>query len=367
MMDKPKFRIEDFIQKTILIAFVFSIIGLISFAGVSVLYLAPVEPENEAYMEFVVKEGWAKNTVAEELAKAGLIKSPFFFKFYIKVNDRQLYAGTYQLSKSMSTEEIIKVLNSSNSLENETLVITFIEGKRLPSYAKKISEVFGHDEAEVMAKLSDETYLKGLIQQYWFITDDILNKDLYYPLEGYLFPDTYIIKKNASIEDILGKMLLTMDSKLKMYKTEIELSKFSVHQLLTMASIVELEGINPEDRAQVAGVFYNRIKDNWTLGSDVTTYYAVKKDFTVDLTKKDLAKCNPYNTRAESSCAFTGLPVGPICGASLSAITGAIEPAEHDYYYFVADKNNKTWLSKTYADHVKRINQLKKDGLWFTY
>lgn len=366
-MKPPKSKQEIIIQRSILIFMAVSIISLIGFAAVSTFNLAPVDPNDEENIEFVVKEGWSKSIIADELAAAKIIKSAFFFKFYMKMNDQEMYAGTYPLSKSMSAPEIISVLNGGKSLENETVTITFIEGRRLTSYAKKISETFGFEEEAVLAKFADETYLRSLIDGYWFITEDILNPDLYYPLEGYLFPDTYIIKKNATIEEVIKKLLDTMDSKLSIYKDEISLSNLSIHQFLTLASIVELEGVNPKDRAGVAGVFYNRIKDNWTLGSDVTTYYAVQKDFAVDLTINDLKSCNLYNTRAENTCAFNGLPVGPIAGSSLSSINAAIEPETHNYYYFVADKNNKTYFSKTYSEHTKTINQLKKDGLWYEY
>ena len=153
----------------------------------------------------------------------------------------------------------------------------------------------------------------------------------------------------------------------EVYKDDINVSKFSVHELLTLASIVELEGANSEDRAGVAGVFYNRIEAGWTLGSDATTYYAVNKDFTKDLTNNNLKSCNKYNTRSENTCAFTGLPIGPIDSPSLNSINAVMEPEEHDYYYFVADKNKKTYFAKTYKEHTQTVSQLRKDGLWYEY
>ena len=131
-----------------------------------------------------------------------------------------------------------------------------------------------------------------------------------------------------------------------------------------MASIVELEGVNSADRVNVAGVFYNRLNSGMSLGSDVTTYYAVKKDFSTDLTVSELNSCNGYNTRG--TC-VKGLPVGPICNAGLSSISAAIEPEENDYYYFVADKNKKTYFSKDGVEHAETVARLKSEGLWFTY
>ncbi len=361
---KDKNSLDAKISKIVLILTTVGVIALVVFAFVSLIFLSPVDSKNEAYIEFQVVEGSSKYQIAEELDNAGLIKNAFFFKFYMKINEKELYAGTYKLSKSMSVDEIIRVLNTGNSLENETVTVTFIEGKRLTTYVKKISETFGFKEEDILEKLNDETYLKSLIDQYWFITEEILNPEIYHPLEGYLFPDTYILKKSSTVEEIIGRMLSTMDNKLSVYKDEIGLSTYTIHQYLTLASIVELEGANSTDRSGIAGVFYNRLRDNWTLGSDVTTYYAVSKDFSVDLTIKDLNTCNPYNTRG--TC-LSGLPIGPIDSPSLASITAVIEPTENDFYYFVADKDKNTYYSKTDEEHNAIISKLKKEGLWFEY
>src|SRR5699024_1987872 len=116
------------------------------------------------------------------------------------------------------------------------------------------------------------------------------------------------------------------------------------------------------DRNGVAGVFYNRLDSNMTLGSDVTTYYAIKVDMNErDLTKAELNDCNNYNTRCST---FIGLPVSPICIPSIESIDAVLEPTEHDYYYFVADKNKKTYFTKTYNEHLNMIDTLKEEGLF---
>ena len=116
----------------------------------------------------------------------------------------------------------------------------------------------------------------------------------------------------------------------------------------------------------IAGVFYNRLEENMNLGSDVTTYYAFQIDLAEsDLTTKQINTENPYNTRTSS---MNGkLPVGPICNPSAKAIAAAIHPTEHYYYYFVSDKNGQTYFSETYNEHQKIIQQLKSQGLWYTY
>ncbi len=199
------------------------------------------------------------------------------------------------------------------------------------------------------------------------MTEDILDGRLYYALEGYLAPNTYFFDQNASIKSIIEKMLDATGILLEEHKDAISDSDYTIHQMITMASIVEQEGTTASDRKGVAGVWYNRLENGGTLGSDVTSYYGVGKTFKDELSEKDLMNCNPYNTSALNTCAFSGLPVGPICSPSSSALVASLEPEEHDYYFFVADKNGKTYFTKTNAEHQAIIAELKKQGLWFVY
>lgn len=351
-------------KKTFIIILLLVLILITSFAIIFFNSLSPVDKKNENEITFTVENGWGKNKIIKELKNKDLIRSEFFSKIIVKLKNKELYAGTYKLSKDLSTNEILEIIEVGKNIENESIKITFVEGKRLTTYIKQISENFPYTEEEILNTLSNKEYLNTLINKYWFITEDILNEKIYYPLEGYLYPDTYEFKKNSKLEEIIEKMLDNMDSKLTNYKDEIKLSNYSIHQILTLASIVELEGVNKEDRSMVAGVFYNRLKSGMSLGSDVTTYYAVKKDFSRDLSQNDLNSCNGYNTRG--TC-VTGLPVGPIASPSLSSLSATIEPTENEYYYFVADKEKNTYFSKTSSEHVQTVAKLKSEGKWFTY
>lgn len=337
---------------------------LFSFIGIFIYNLSPIDKNSEKQIKFTIEPGWGSSLIIEELKKEGLIRNKFFTKIYLKLNEHDLYAGTYNLSKDMSANEIIEMISNAENIENETITITFVEGKRLTTYVKQISETFKMNEETIINKLKDKEYLNTLIEKYWFITEDILKEGIYYPLEGYLYPDTYEFKKNSTIEEIIEKFLNNMDLKLKDYKDDIEIGNFKIHEFLTLASIVELEGVNSLDRRGVAGVFYNRLEIGMTLGSDVTTYYAAKKDFTTDLKISELNACNPYNTRG--SC-VEGLPIGPICNAGLSSIAASIEPEEHDYFYFVADNEKKTYFSETDSEHNQTVSRLKEEGKWYTY
>ncbi len=350
------------LKRIIIILFILFFILIASAGTFVIVSLAPVDSKSDGSIEFVLEKGWGVNKIADELEKNNLIKNAFVLKVYIKLNDTPSFqAGTYLLSKSMSADEIIGSLTTGTNVVENSVKVTFVEGKYFPYYIKKISENFEFSEEEIMTKVNSEEFLNKVIKKYWFIEEDILNKDIYYPLEGYLFPDTYEFKKDATIEEIILKMLDAMEIKLNNYKDEINLSNKKVSSLLTLASMVELEAVTPEDRAFVAGIFYNRLNVGMTLGSDVTTYYAVKKEMGESLTLVDLNSCNAYNTRG--TC-VQGLPVGPICSPSLSSIVAAITPNENDYYYFVADKNNKVYPSKTSSDQDRVIKDLKTQGLW---
>lgn len=365
MKKRSKFGVNRIVL-IVLGIFIFILLGVVI---ASDYYLSPVDKKNDEIVKFEISNGTGKNAIADKLEEAGLIRSANVFKIYIKLNiGKELYAGTFNLSKSMNVKEIIEVLgDSKNSLENEVITVQFIEGKRLTDYAKVIESNFGYSVDEVISFVDSDEFVDKMIKNYDFITEEVKQEGIYHPLEGYLFADTYDFRKNASIEEIITKMISTMGKKLDIYKDDINLSKYSVHELLTLASIVELEGASSDDRAGVAGVFYNRVEAGWTLGSDATTYYAVGKDFSKDLSKSNLKSCNKYNTRSENTCSFTGLPIGPIDSPSLNSINAVMEPTEHNYYYFVADKYKKTYFASTYKEHTQIVSSLKSEGLWYEY
>lgn len=355
-------KISKILRIAVIIAIIIIMVALAIFSAFFFRSLTPVDLEDKENVEFVVESGWGKGTIADALEDAGLIRSAFFFKVYVRLNDiDNLMAGTYSLSASMTVDDIVNVMSRGDNLENKTVTVTFVEGRRFPYYVSKISESMGFLEEDIYALTSNTEYLESLISKYWFLSEEILDPNIYYPLEGYLFPDTYEFRQSATIEEVLDKMLTEMGDKLKVYEDELKVSNYSIHDLLTLASMVELEAVTADDRRILAGVFYNRLNSGWTLGSDVTTYYAAKKDMTESLTTGDLNDCNAYNTRG--TC-VAGLPVGPICSPSYSSITASIEPEESDYYYFVADKTNAIYFARTEAEHLANIAKLREEDLW---
>lgn len=337
-----------------------SLVGVLLYFNIS---LKAVDVNNTEEIKYVVEKGSTLYGIIESLEKEGLIKSALILKVYAKLYPGVPQAGTYVLNKGMDAMSIYnKIINGEATYE--TVWITFVEGKRLSYIKTKIAENFNFSIEEIDNTFKDKEYLNYLVDKYFFLTEDIFNTKIYHPLEGYLFPDTYEFLKDSTLKEVIEKMLDTTALKLAKYANEIENSTLNIHQIMTLASIVELEGARSNDRCGVAGVFYNRLKSGWTLGSDVTTYYAVNKDFNVDLTWSDLASCNGYNTRG--TC-VRGLPVGPIASPSLESIEAVLKPTSHDYYYFVADKYGKTYFNKTDAGHNKTIRDLRAQNLWYTY
>ncbi len=333
--------------------------------------LKPVSTEpvsEDAFISIEIKEGMGITQIAELLEQNQVIKSADVMKIYAKINRIEgLQAGKYQLNNSETMPTILAHI-AKGEIASDEIKITFIEGKNMRWIAKTIAENTTNTEEDVFALLEDETYINSLIEKYWFITDEIKDDRIYYPLEGYLLPDTYnFASKEVSVETIFETILNYMDKLLANYKEEKELPEnLTIHQLLTLASMTELEGKSVEDRAQIIGVFYNRIYSKMNLGSDVTTYYAAKKEMAEgDLTAKELDAENPYNTRGPNMAGK--IPVGPICNPSALSISATIHYTKTDAYYFVTDKTGKVYFTKTEKEHQKMIEALKSDGLWYTY
>lgn len=322
--------------------------------------VSPTDESSNAKVEVVIKQGMSTSQIASLLKKKYLIRDEFFFKVYMKLNRRDsIKASTYYLSKNMSLDNIVSLLEKGAS--NTDISITFKEGKTIKDYAKVLSETTNISEDEFLTKMKDKTYLTSLIKSYWFLTDAILDSNIYYGLEGYLAPDTYNFKdKDVTVEEVIKTLLDQEEKNLSPYKDT--LSKMNVHEVLTLASISELEGLKDTDRKLIVGVFQNRLSKGMNLGSDVTTYYAFNQAMDKDLTSEMFNTYNPYNTRSSEMAGK--LPVGPICNPSKESILASINPTKSDYYYFVADKNGNVYYTKTSSEHSAKVKELKEKGDW---
>lgn len=328
--------------------------------GFYVWGMGAVSKETEIKI-FTILPGTSKQEIASNLESAGLIRNKYPLLVYLFFSRDSIQAGDYELSTNMSPVEMLKKF-SSGDVKINTMTLTFIEGKRLTDYANVAASKLNLTSNEFLEQANDYNYLKELVEskKYWFLTDEILNEEIYYPLEGYLYPDTYEFLETASAKDIIETMLNHTANKLEPMKEQILNSGYSVHQILTLASMVEKEANSETDRQKVAQVFFLRLKDNWSLGSDVTTYYGAHKEIGVDeLTWNELNDSNPYNTRLTDGSMNGKLPIGPICNPNITSISATLNPSDTNYYYFVANVcTGEVFFQTTNAEFIAKNSEL---------
>jgi UPF0755 protein len=365
-------------KKRYLLPIITIIIVLLLVAGCYYMTM-PVQGQSEK-VEFKISDGDHARTVIKNLKKAKLIKSEYFALIYYKINSTTKHpisfkAGDYDLNKADSLRDIFDTLNDSTAaIDKDSKKVSFPDGGRLTDFASKIANSYDLDVNEVIAQMDDPVFVQSMIDKYEIVTVSVQNTQIKHPLEGYLYGDTYFLKKDATVQEITEKLVSTMNDKVKESFKEYKYNGVNYHDVLALASIVEHEGPAKstkdykEELQGVAQVFLNRLYVGMTLGSDVTTYYSVNKRIGTDeLYIADFNVCDGYNTRGKC---VPGLPVGPISSASKDSIDavvkGIMQPMDKykDYYYFVADKNTNIHFSKTDADQQKVIKELQNQGLW---
>ena len=349
--------------KPLLIVLFLLIILLVLGGGLigSFLYLeSPVDKGDTKEVVVTIESGTNSEEIGKILKEKDLIRSVSVFKLRLKLDHvTSLKASTYRFQKSMSLKEIVRALEKGVISNEGDIKITFRDGERITDYSEEISKRLGISYEDVLSVMKDKEFIQTLIPKYWFLTDEILQDGIYYPLEGYLAPNTYYFKKEATVEDVIIRLLDQMEDELEEYRSIIEENP---HYYLTMASIVQLEGTNTENREMIVGVFQNRLAAGMNLGSDVTTYYALQESMKVDLSADQFATVNPYNTRGANMGGK--MPIGPICNPNSSSVLASTHPTKNDYYFFVADKHGNIYYTKTSAEHAKKVAEIKENGDW---
>lgn len=316
--------------------------------------IGAVDSKNDEPITVNVPNGSGASSIVYILDEHGLVKNMTCAKIHARIGGyNSLQANTYIFTKSMNLSEIFKAINTGDFEYLSKEQLTIREGLTIPQVADAVAAELPYSREELLGKWSDTKYLKTLIDKYWFITDAILNEDIKYPLEGYLYPETYFItEENPSIESITEMMLDMMDQELSAIKSDLEKNKYNIHEILTLASIVEKESSNVSDAMpEVAGVFMNRLDQGMALGSDVTVNYIFEKDG-VELTLSQLDSDNKYNTRK-----FAGLPPGPICSVNIKAIDSVLNYKTTDYMFFYATPEGEIIFSKTVDEHNKAVEE----------
>ncbi|MEG1457508.1 MAG: endolytic transglycosylase MltG [Bacilli bacterium] len=349
-MIKRKFNIRKFIVFLIVIF----VIILLIFLGIYGFSLGKTDKSNKNY-NFDVTKNSTYLSLASELKKNDLIKSKLSYKIYVKLHSlKPLEEGTYTLRKSMGVSNILKQFEKGNKGNEIGIWITIPEGKHITDFADILSKKTNNTKEDILKVWQSKEFLDKVTKKYWFVKSDIYNKDLKNPLEGYFFPSTYQLSgKKTTPEEAAYMFLDQMGIVLNKYKKELDSSKYNVHNILTLSSIIEHEAILDEDRFMISGVFYNRLKNNMKLESCATVGYAIGQWKTI-YTYKDLAVQSPYNTYV-----IYGLPVGPGSSPGEKSIEAALRPKENEYFFFMADicKDNKTYYSKNLKEHELNVKK----------
>ncbi len=310
----------------------------------------PMDPKNLDNYSFVVNPGDNSQKIVANLKEQGYINNPELVELYIKVSKKEFYANEYILNYSKTPIEIIDILASPqpNLAEGGVDKLVVIEGDNLQSIATKVSTLTGTKTEEILELWNSKSFINELSNSYWFITNDLLDNDIRYPLEGYFTPATYDITVNKTVEEITYQLLNNSEKVYAEYKGQTFSNGYDFHQILTLASIIERETNNDTDKYLVSGVFANRIATGMPLQADITVLYGLD-NHKEQVTYADLEVDSPYNTYKHN-----GLPPGPIASPSKTAIDATINPKPSEYYYyFNTQDTGETIYSKTYDEHLK--------------
>ena len=364
---KKKSRLKGFLVTVLLLLI---LLGAGGFFGLRYAEsaLQPVDPSSKQYMTVQIPDGSNAQEIGSTLEKSGVIKNGLVFTLYVKYkNYNELKSGYYNLQKSMSVEDVIKELQKGGTPEPQEVTLaslTIPEGYTLEQIAQTVGQLQGNFKEPLtaeafLAKVQDENFIAQEVTKYPNLLESLPTKDsgVRYRLEGYLFPATYTIKENTTVESLIDEMLAAMDKNLSSHYATIKEKNLTVNELLTIASLVEKEGAKTEDRKLIAGIFYNRLNQNMPLQSNIAILYAEgklgQKISLADDVAIDTSIDSPYNVYTK-----VGLMPGPVDSPSLDAIESSINQTKSDYLYFVANvQNGKVYFATTLEEHDKNVQE----------
>ena len=362
---KKKSRLKGFFVTVFVLLILLGVGGFFGYRYVESA-LQPVDANSKQYVTVQIPEGANLQQIGDTLEKSELVKHGFIFSLYAKYKDyNDLKSGYYNLQKSMSTDDIIKELQKGGTPQPQEVALanlTIPEGYTLDQIAQTVGQLQGDFKEPLtadafLAKVQDETFISQLVAKYPTLLESLPTKEsgVRYRLEGYLFPATYAIKESTTIESLIDEMVAAMDKNLSAHYTAIKEKNLTVNELLTIASLVEKEGLKTDDRKLIAGVFYNRLNLGMPLQSNIAILYAEGKlgqnisladDAAIDTTIN-----SPYNVYTN-----LGLMPGPVDSPSLDAIEASINQTKSDYLYFVANvQDGKVYFANTREEHDRNV------------
>ncbi|MGW8323892.1 MAG: endolytic transglycosylase MltG, partial [Thermodesulfobacteriota bacterium] len=308
--------------------------------GVYAYYNLPYDDQMRP-VHVVVPEGATLDQTAGLLEDQGVIRfHPVFSRIvWVMGQDRNIRAGEYNLHSSMSPRQVLQMLCRGEVVLHK---VTIPEGFTV----KQIATLLEKSGVASAQKILAENREVGLIETFGFEGDS---------LEGYLFPDTYYFARGLPPEEILKAMVQRFHSVYgpRLRARQAEMGR-SLHEVVTMASVVEKETSSRKEMPLVASVLVNRLRIGMPLQCDPTVIYGIE-DFDGNLTREHLLRPNPYNTYVNK-----GLPPGPICNPGLDALKAVLYPADTAYLYFVSKNDGTHLFSPTLKEHNRAVEEYQK-------
>lgn len=332
--------------------------GILAISGYNYVSagLKPLDKNDKKLVQVEVPSGSSNRQIGDILEEGEVIRDGMVFNFYTKFkNLTNFQAGYYQFSPNMTLDQISKELQQGGSAEplDDASKLTVPEGYDVDKIASLVAKKTDFKKEDFIKVMKDDKFFEQLKAQYPDLLTDAGNaKDVRYRLEGYLFPETYNVHKNRSLEDLVTQMVDTTNQILTPYYSQIKEKGLNVQEVMTLASLVEKEGVTQSDRKKIAQVFFNRIEAQMPLQSDISILYALGEHKEV-VTIKDTEVDSPYNLYTN-----TGYGPGPFDNPSQEAILAVLDPTENDYIYFVADiSTGKVYYAKTYEEHMELVEK----------
>lgn len=311
--------------------------------------LKAYDAKDDSEITVEIPIGSGLTLISKKLEEAGVIKDARIFKYYAKFNNEsQFQAGTYNLTKSMTPDELIESLKTGKVYRTPVFTMTIPEGLTIEQIGEVVEKNTTITKDEFVSYVNNPETVDRMMELYPnIVTEEVKNEQIRTPLEGYLFPATYpFYEENPTVEEIVLTMMEGTAMNVTPYLDYLESKGKTVHWLLTFASLLEREATAAADRESIASVFYNRLEADMPLQTDPTVLYALgeHKDRVL---YKDLEVQNPYNTYQNK-----GLPPGPIAAPGRSSIEAVTDPADTNYLYFLADKDGNNHFTDSYEQHL---------------
>ncbi|KUP05811.1 hypothetical protein Q75_10490 [Bacillus coahuilensis p1.1.43] len=319
--------------------------------------LEPVSETNSEPISVEIPIGSGVTTIGNILEENGVISNGTIFKYYVKFNNQSDFqAGTYALNKTMTLDEIIESLKSGKVYEEAVFKVTVPEGLTLDVIATVIDSSTPYSQEEFMNLVTNPDFIQKMKEAYpTLITDEVDNENIRYALEGYLYPATYdFYEEKPPLEEIVETFIAQTSKIVNEFNTVMVEKEMTTHELLTLASLIEEEATDDENRKKISSVFYNRMEDGMPLQTDPTVLYGMG-EHKERVFESDYQYESPFNTYLNK-----GLTPGPISNPGKSSIEAALFPDDTNFYYFLAAKVNgeiTVLFSESYEEHESKRSE----------